>query len=129
MLGKLRESVEVDSTRGSARRRVGAEPRGQCQLGAASQRWQQHLACRHPHHHISSHLDIMNGRGSGGNDHLPSVGQQESLYRSAQMSLVQIYMPTESAHAAVTELAQLGNVMFKDVSASDEGTTTIANSI
>lgn len=56
----------------------------------------------------------MNGRG----DHVPRVGNQESLYRSAQMSLVQIYMPTESAHAAVTELAQLGNVMFKDVSDS-----------
>ncbi|PWN26820.1 V0/A0 complex, 116-kDa subunit of ATPase, partial [Jaminaea rosea] len=53
----------------------------------------------------------MNGRG----DHVPRVGNQESLYRSAQMSLVQIYMPTESAHAAVTELAQLGNVMFKDL--------------
>lgn len=40
----------------------------------------------------------------------------ESLYRSAQMSLVQFYMPTESAHATVSELAELGNVQFKDVS-------------
>lgn len=40
----------------------------------------------------------------------------ESLYRSAKMSLVQLYIPTESAHTAVKELAQLGNIMFKDVS-------------
>ncbi|CAO1618414.1 unnamed protein product [Parajaminaea phylloscopi] len=45
----------------------------------------------------------------------PVAKGQESLYRSAAMSLIQIYMPTESAHAAVTELATLGNVMFKDL--------------
>lgn len=32
------------------------------------------------------------------------------------MSLIQLYIPAESAHATVTELAQLGNVQLKDVS-------------
>lgn len=31
------------------------------------------------------------------------------------MSLVQLYMPTESAHATVTELGELGNIQFKDL--------------
>lgn len=41
---------------------------------------------------------------------------EESLFRSAQMSLVQLYMPTESAHATVSELGELGAIQFKDVS-------------
>jgi hypothetical protein len=39
----------------------------------------------------------------------------ESLFRSAAMSLIQLYIPSESVHATVTELAELGNVQFKDV--------------
>lgn len=39
----------------------------------------------------------------------------ESLFRSAEMSLIQVYIPSESAHATVTELAELGNVQFKDL--------------
>lgn len=40
----------------------------------------------------------------------------ESLFRSAQMSLLQLYIPTEVAHSAVAELGELGNIQFKDVS-------------
>lgn len=39
----------------------------------------------------------------------------ESLFRSAAMSLVQIYIPGEVAHATVAELGGLGNVQFKDL--------------
>lgn len=45
----------------------------------------------------------------------------ESLFRSAEMSLVQIYLPTESAHATVSELGELGNIQFKDVSSKEQG--------
>jgi V-type H+-transporting ATPase subunit a len=41
----------------------------------------------------------------------------ESLYRSATMSLIQLFIPSEVAHATVSELGELGNVQFKDVSA------------
>lgn len=44
------------------------------------------------------------------------AGGQESLFRSAAMSLVQLYIPAEVAHDTVEELAQLANVQFKDVS-------------
>ena len=39
----------------------------------------------------------------------------ESLFRSAAMSLIQLYIPVEGAHATVTELGELGNVQFKDL--------------
>lgn len=32
------------------------------------------------------------------------------------MSLIQLIIPSEVAHATVTELGELGNVQFKDVS-------------
>lgn len=31
------------------------------------------------------------------------------------MSLIQLYIPSEVAHATVQELGELGNVQFKDV--------------
>jgi len=34
---------------------------------------------------------------------------------SEEMSLVQLFIPTEVAHDTVSELAELGNVQFKDV--------------
>lgn len=42
-------------------------------------------------------------------------GNNESLFRSAEMSLIQLFIPSEVAHATVTELGQLGNVQFKDL--------------
>ncbi|KAF9239686.1 V-type ATPase, V0 complex, 116kDa subunit family [Melanogaster broomeanus] len=38
-----------------------------------------------------------------------------SLFRSEQMSLVQLFIPTEVAHDTVAELGELGNVQFKDL--------------
>ncbi|KAF8590511.1 ATPase V0/A0 complex subunit [Ramaria rubella] len=38
-----------------------------------------------------------------------------SLFRSEQMSLVQLFIPTEVAHDAVSELGELGDVQFKDL--------------
>ncbi|WFD25000.1 hypothetical protein MEQU1_003707 [Malassezia equina] len=40
---------------------------------------------------------------------------EESLFRSATMSLIQLYIPSESVHATVTELGELGNIQFKDL--------------
>lgn len=34
---------------------------------------------------------------------------------SEQMSLVQLFIPTEMAHDTVAELGELGDVQFKDV--------------
>jgi V-type H+-transporting ATPase subunit a len=42
--------------------------------------------------------------------------EYESLFRSATMSLIQLFIPSEVAHATVSELGELGNVQFKDVS-------------
>lgn len=39
------------------------------------------------------------------------------LFRSEEMSLVQLIIPAESAHDTVTYLAELGLLQFKDVSA------------
>jgi len=40
----------------------------------------------------------------------------DSNYKgSEQMSLVQLFVPTEVAHDTVAELGELGNVQFKDV--------------
>jgi V-type H+-transporting ATPase subunit a len=39
-----------------------------------------------------------------------------SLFRSEEMSLVQLYIPAEAAHASVAELGELGLVQFRDVS-------------
>ncbi|KAF8842544.1 V0/A0 complex, 116-kDa subunit of ATPase [Paxillus ammoniavirescens] len=41
-----------------------------------------------------------------------------SLFRSEQMSLVQLYIPTEVAHDTVAELGELSNVQFKDLNPS-----------
>ncbi|KDQ18566.1 hypothetical protein BOTBODRAFT_28956 [Botryobasidium botryosum FD-172 SS1] len=38
-----------------------------------------------------------------------------SLFRSEQMSLVQLFIPTEVAHDTISELGELGNVQFKDL--------------
>jgi V-type H+-transporting ATPase subunit a len=35
------------------------------------------------------------------------------------MSLVQLYIPSEVAHDTISELAELGNFQFKDVSCLD----------
>ena len=39
------------------------------------------------------------------------------LFRSEEMSLVQLIIPAESAHDTITYLAELGLLQFKDVSA------------
>ncbi|KAJ7210453.1 V-type ATPase, V0 complex, 116kDa subunit family [Mycena pura] len=41
-----------------------------------------------------------------------------SLFRSEQMSLVQLFVPTEVAHDTVAELGELGDVQFKDLNPS-----------
>ncbi|KAF8898227.1 V-type ATPase, V0 complex, 116kDa subunit family [Gymnopilus junonius] len=41
-----------------------------------------------------------------------------SLLRSEQMSLVQLFVPTEVAHDTVAELGELGDVQFKDLNPS-----------
>ena len=46
------------------------------------------------------------------NGHVASNGRREG---SEQMSLVQLFVPTEVAHDTVSELGELGNVQFKDV--------------
>lgn len=45
----------------------------------------------------------------------PGTMSDESLFRSATMSLIQLYIPSESVHATVTELGELGNIQFKDL--------------
>lgn len=59
-----------------------------------------------------------NGYGSAAGGGSVARAQDESLFRSATMSLIQLYIPTEVAHATVNELGELGNVQFKDVSQS-----------
>lgn len=40
-----------------------------------------------------------------------------SLFRSEEMSLVQLYIPTEVAHDTLYELGEMGNLQFKDLNA------------
>jgi hypothetical protein len=39
-----------------------------------------------------------------------------SLFRSEEMSLTQMFIPSEVAHTCVAELGELGKVQFRDVS-------------
>ena len=49
----------------------------------------------------------------GGGGCLPPM----DLMRSEEMQLLQVIIPTESAHLAVSNLGDLGLIQFKDVSA------------
>lgn len=40
-----------------------------------------------------------------------------SLFRSAEMTLCQLFLQSEAAYACVSELGELGLVQFRDVSA------------
>lgn len=40
---------------------------------------------------------------------------QRSFFRSASMSLIQLYIPTEGVHSVVAEIGELGVVQFKDL--------------
>lgn len=40
-----------------------------------------------------------------------------TLFRSEEMSLVQLFIPAEVAHTCVAELGELGKVQFRDVKA------------
>jgi V-type H+-transporting ATPase subunit a len=46
------------------------------------------------------------------------MSQQETttLFRSEEMSLIQLFIPAEVAHTCVAELGELGQVQFRDVS-------------
>lgn len=39
-----------------------------------------------------------------------------TLFRSEEMSLIQLFIPAEVAHNCVAELGELGKVQFSDVS-------------
>ena len=41
-----------------------------------------------------------------------------TLFRSEEMSLIQLYIPAEVAQPCVAELGELGKVQFRDVSQS-----------
>lgn len=41
-----------------------------------------------------------------------------SLFRSEEMSLIQLYIPAEVAQPCVAELGELGKVQFRDVRVS-----------
>lgn len=40
---------------------------------------------------------------------------KSTLFRSEEMSLVQLFIPVEGAHTCVAELGQFGKIQFKDV--------------
>lgn len=46
---------------------------------------------------------------------MASNANHGSLFRSEEMSLVQLYVPSEVAHDTIYELAEMGNFQFKDV--------------
>ncbi|KAE8213858.1 hypothetical protein CF327_g2676 [Tilletia walkeri] len=57
---------------------------------------------------------MTNRNGRRGQQQQDAV-QNESLFRSATMSLIQLYIPSEVCHSTVYELGQLGSVQFKDL--------------
>lgn len=40
-----------------------------------------------------------------------------TLFRSEEMSLIQLFIPAEVAHTCIAELGELGKVQFRDVCA------------
>lgn len=44
---------------------------------------------------------------------------QSTLFRSEEMSLIQLYIPAEVAQPCVAELGELGKVQFRDVSQNE----------
>ncbi|KAK0552434.1 H(+)-transporting V0 sector ATPase subunit a [Tilletia horrida] len=57
---------------------------------------------------------MANRNGRRGQEQQDAVAN-ESLFRSATMSLIQLYIPSEVCHSTVYELGQLGNIQFKDL--------------
>lgn len=49
---------------------------------------------------------------------------QTTLFRSEEMSLVQLYIPSEIAQPTVTELGELGLLQFRDVGSKVEAVVT-----
>ena len=49
-----------------------------------------------------------------------SIGPADvgSLFRSEQMSLIQLYIPSEMARDTISELGELGAIQFRDLNAS-----------
>jgi hypothetical protein len=41
-----------------------------------------------------------------------------TLFRSEEMSLIQLYIPAEVSHSCLAELGEIGKVQFRDVSLS-----------
>jgi V-type H+-transporting ATPase subunit a len=48
---------------------------------------------------------------------LQPKNEPSTLFRSETMSLIQLYIPSELAHPAVSELGELGMIQFKDLNA------------
>lgn len=73
-------------------------------------------ANRGPHLHLSRPFTRTHTCAPSDSPNMSHYVGSESLYRSATMSLIQLFIPSEVAHATVSELGGLGNVQFKDVS-------------
>lgn len=52
-----------------------------------------------------------------------------TLFRSEEMSLIQLYIPVEVAQPCVAELGEIGKVQFRDVSFPFHDTLTHTHSI
>lgn len=58
---------------------------------------------------------------SGGSPPVSGPRQPLEIYRSAPMSLLQLYIPSEAAQTTIAELGGLGLVQFRDVSSIGRG--------
>jgi V-type H+-transporting ATPase subunit a len=43
------------------------------------------------------------------------TNRHTTLFRSEEMSLIQLFIPAEVAHTCIAELGELGKVQFRDV--------------